>query len=111
MKDLVLRIDKDLYLTIYDRSKIKDITLTAELRNLIISGLNTETKNDNISYLIKKIENLENVVYKISNLLQLNYDLVVQEFVNKGYASNKKPGNDIAYQEFWANRRRDRMND
>lgn len=99
-KQLVLRLDQDLYNILSDRAKVKDITITAEIRNLLLSGISYETKNKDMFYLIK-----------ILNILKLNYDLTVQEFCNKGYASNRDPKKDIAYNDFLNNRKKDIINE
>lgn len=111
MKQLILTLDQDLYNSISYRSQIKKITVLAEIRSLLITGINVETKNDDISYLIKKVDSYDDQLGKILNTIKFTYDLTVQEFCNMGYAANRKPSQDQAYQDFWRNRRKDLMND
>jgi hypothetical protein len=111
MKQLILNLNQDLYSIILERAKIKKITVLAEIRNLLTTGISVETKNDDISYLVKKVDSYDDRIAKILNTIKLNYDLTVQEFCNKGYAANKKPSQDHAYQDFWKNRRKNNMDD
>ena len=111
MKQLILSLDKDLYETILRRAKVKNITVLAEIRNLLTTGISVETKNDDISYLVKKVNSYDERLTKILNTVKLNYDLTVQEFCNKGYVANRKPSQDQAYQDFWRNSRRDKIDD
>lgn len=111
VKQLILALDQDMYDNISGRAKVKGITVLAEIRNLLTAGINVESKNDDISYLARKIDSYDDRLWKILNSIKLTYDLTVQEFVNKGYAANKKPNEDYAYQEFWKNRKIDRTND
>lgn len=99
-KKLLLNLEPDLYNVISDRAKVKNITITAEIRNILLSGISFDTKEKDVFYLIK-----------ILDLLKLNYDLTVQEFCNMGYAGNRNPKKDTAYNEFLNNRKKDIMND
>lgn len=99
-KQLVLRLDEDLYDTVYRMAKAKNITVLAAIRKLILNGIDFESKENEIYYLIK-----------IVDMLKLNYDLAVQEFCNKGYAGNRDPKKDLAFREFLNNRVKDLMND
>lgn len=83
-----------------NRSKIKKISVVTEIRNILLSGISYEAKEKDIFYLIK-----------IMDMLKLNYDLVVKEFCNKGYANNRDPKKDIAYNDFLNSRKKDIMND
>ena len=111
VKQLILTLDQDLYNAILGRAKVKKITVLAEIRNLLTTGINVETKNDDIGYLIRKINGYDHQLAKIFSMLKLNYDLTVQEFCNKVYHINMNPNKDFAYQEFLNNRKKDIMDD
>lgn len=110
-KQLILTLSQELYDKICGRSKVKNITVLAEIRELLMTGINVESKNDDIGQLIRKINSYDYQLAKISSMVKLNYDLTVQEFCNKGYAGNKDPRKDHIYQDFLNTRKRDTMND
>ncbi len=112
-KQLILTVDQKLYDDILVRAKTKNITALAEIRNLLTAGIKAESRNDDISYIVRKIDNYDDRLWKILNSIQLTFDLTVQEFVNMGYRENRNPNFDRVYQDFWENRRRknNKMND
>ncbi len=111
IKQLALRIDQELYAEIFERASNKKISISDEIRNLILSGINIESKNDNIFYLIKKVNSYESQIIKIIEMLKNNYDLAVQQFCNLDFESNKEIKKSFAYKDFLSKRRKDVMND
>jgi len=97
--------DNDTYLVILDLAKEKKWSISKTINSLVQNGLNNIKDNTAL------IESMNKKFDKIISKQNSHYNLSVQSFCNHRYAQNFDTKNNVAYQDYLKQIRKDRFND